>query len=255
MIAEAREQICFAQRLIRPAADAADADQRFGAARVRAIHFVGGDREHRLEQPDQRGRGWRIAWCARRPRAHRFRPRRSSGSSARWRCSSNLPSASSASGCAGMTRPVLERGEDAGREFAHQNRPARDSNCVGLPRCSPPRRDPVGGPRQQLREIHAWSAEERPPARSVAQQRVVRFAAGERDLDVQHPCELRGTRHGRSPLQDPRCSTISGGVDAWSSAARAIAFASPCQIVLKYPIVTSTGSRRDTRRARSTSTP
>mgnify|MGYP003693605437 CR=1 FL=1 len=34
-----------------------------------------------------------------------------------------------------------------------------------------------------------------------------------------------------------------------------MALASPCQIVLKYPIVTSTGSPRDTRRARSTSTP
>ena len=53
MVAEAREQIRLAQGLIRAAADAANPDQRLGAARVRAIHFFGGDREYRLEQSDR----------------------------------------------------------------------------------------------------------------------------------------------------------------------------------------------------------
>jgi hypothetical protein len=53
----------------------------------------------------------------------------------------------------------------------------------------------------------------------------------------------------------PAMLTIDAGVDACVRAARAMALASPCHIVLKYPIVTSTGSRRDTRRARSTGTP
>ena len=67
MVAEAREQIRLAQGLIRAAADAADPDQRFGAPRVRAIHFFGGDREHRLEQADA---GSRIAnWVVCTPTA------------------------------------------------------------------------------------------------------------------------------------------------------------------------------------------
>jgi len=44
MVAEARDQIRLAQGLIRAPADTANPDQRLGSARVRAIHFFGGDR-------------------------------------------------------------------------------------------------------------------------------------------------------------------------------------------------------------------
>ncbi len=53
MVAEAHQQIRFRQGLIRASADAADPDQRFGALRVRAIHFFGRDRQDRLEQADR----------------------------------------------------------------------------------------------------------------------------------------------------------------------------------------------------------
>ena len=54
--------------------------ERLAALRVGAVHLLGGQRQHRLEQADRADRGSRTASCARRPRGRRRRPRRSSGS-------------------------------------------------------------------------------------------------------------------------------------------------------------------------------
>ena len=53
VIAEPRQQVGFAQRLIGRAADTADADERLATPRVRAIHLLARDRQHRLEEADR----------------------------------------------------------------------------------------------------------------------------------------------------------------------------------------------------------
>ena len=55
MIAESREQARASRDgLCRLAADAADPDQRLRPRAVGAVHLLGGQREHRLEQADPR---------------------------------------------------------------------------------------------------------------------------------------------------------------------------------------------------------
>ena len=52
MVAESTSRSASRQRLVGPAADPADPDQRLGPRGVRSIHFLGGNGQHRLEQTD-----------------------------------------------------------------------------------------------------------------------------------------------------------------------------------------------------------
>ena len=122
-----------------------DPHERLGPRRASArARFSAASSQDRLEQAD---RGSRIAnWVVCTPTARPPAPagQRSSGVSARWRRSSSLPSASSASGCAGITTPSRSAAPTstgrAGASEIARLAPRSGSACRGFRRLRAPNR-------------------------------------------------------------------------------------------------------------------